>query len=58
MAPRDRSHGEADGLCGYDGPDGQPRVQVPGRTNLADQATTLIHEYAHALLSSKRDEEP
>jgi hypothetical protein len=58
VAPRAWEHGEADGVCRYDGPDGQSVVEVRGRTNQADQATTLIHEYAHALLHSKRGDEP
>jgi hypothetical protein len=47
----DWEHGDAKGVCeSRNLHDLQPRVEVKARTNQADLAVTLIHEYAHALL--------
>jgi len=44
-------HGDAKGVCKYRSKrDLQPVVEAKARTNQADLAVTLIHEYAHALL--------
>ena len=45
------SYGEAKGVCKRVSPvDVQPVVEVVFRSNQADLATTILHEYAHALL--------
>ena len=45
------SHGEAKGVCKpLEGRDADALVKVKDRTNTADLAGTLIHEYAHAQL--------
>jgi hypothetical protein len=47
----DWEHGDAKGVCKYRSKrDLQPVVEAKARTNQADLAVTLIHEYAHALL--------
>jgi hypothetical protein len=47
----------AAGVCKYDTVDSEhPSVEVRGRSNLADLASTTIHEYAHALLHSEARE--
>jgi len=44
-------HGDAKGVCKYRSKrDLQPVVEAKARSNQADLAVTLIHEYAHALL--------
>lgn len=44
-------HGDAKGVCKYRSKrDLQPIVEAKARSNQADLAVTLIHEYAHALL--------
>ncbi len=51
-------HGEAKGVCKQRSLyDLQPIVEVKARTNQADLAVTLIHEYAHALLHFDDDDE-
>jgi hypothetical protein len=53
----DWSHGEAKGVCKNRSPMSmQPVVEVKARSNDADLATTLIHEYAHARLHFDVDE--
>lgn len=42
------SRGSANGVCRY--PNEEPVVEVVNRENEADLASTLVHEYAHALL--------
>jgi hypothetical protein len=52
-------HGEADGVCRQHDPrTTQPLVEVVDRENDADLATTLVHEYAHAVLHFGVEEEP
>ncbi|GGL72941.1 ArdC-like ssDNA-binding domain-containing protein [Halocalculus aciditolerans] len=47
----DWEHGDAKGVCKYRSKrDLQPIVEAKARSNQADLAVTLIHEYAHALL--------
>jgi hypothetical protein len=47
----DWEHGDAKGVCKYRSKrDLQPVVEAKARTNQADLAVTLIHEYAHVLL--------
>jgi len=47
----DWKHGGAKGVCKYRRSRNlQPVVEAKARTNQADLAVTLIHEYAHALL--------
>ena len=44
-------HGDAKGVCKYRSTrDLQPLVEAKARSNQADLAVTLIHEFAHALL--------
>ncbi|SFS00103.1 hypothetical protein SAMN05216559_2310 [Halomicrobium zhouii] len=50
------SHGDAKGVCQYDGDGSAPVVEVQETENDADLATTLVHEYAHALLHSDVDD--
>ncbi|AQL43293.1 DUF955 domain-containing protein [Halorientalis sp. IM1011] len=50
VAQSDWSHPGAKGVCSQSGQDELPVVKAKNRTNDADLATTLIHEYAHALL--------
>ncbi|MCY4732107.1 DUF955 domain-containing protein [Natronomonas gomsonensis] len=51
-------HPDANGVCTYpEHPDGNAQVKVRDRSNEADLARTLIHEYAHALLHSDVDDE-
>src|SRR6056297_1377802 len=38
-------HGDARGVCKYRQQDSQPLVEAKARTNQADLATTLVHEY-------------
>ncbi|WP_435196390.1 DUF955 domain-containing protein [Natronomonas sp. EA1] len=45
----DWTHGDSKGVCKYQSP---PVVEAKSRSNQADLATTLVHEYAHALLHS------
>ncbi|WP_224338104.1 ArdC-like ssDNA-binding domain-containing protein [Haloprofundus halobius] len=55
----DWEHGDAKGVCKYRGlHDFQPVVEARARSNQADLAVTLIHEYAHALLHFDIDDEP
>jgi hypothetical protein len=52
-------HGDAKGVCKYRSlHDFQPVVEARARSNQADLAVTLIHEYAHALLHFDIDDEP
>jgi len=52
-------HGDAKGVCKYRSlHDLQPVVEAIARSNQADLAVTLIHEYAHALLHFDIGEEP
>ncbi|MCU4802738.1 ImmA/IrrE family metallo-endopeptidase [Halobacteria archaeon HArc-gm2] len=50
------SHGDAKGVCQYDGDGGAPVVEVLEVQNDADLATTLVHECAHALLHGDIDD--
>jgi len=50
------SHGDAKGVCQHDGDNGTPVVEVLEVENDADLATTLVHEYAHALLHDDVDD--
>ncbi|WP_433630051.1 ArdC-like ssDNA-binding domain-containing protein [Halomicrococcus sp. NG-SE-24] len=51
-------HGDAKGVCKQrDIHDFTPIVEAKARTNQADPAVTLIHEYAHALLHFDVDDE-
>jgi hypothetical protein len=51
-------HGEATGICRQrDSMTCQPLVEVVDRGNEADLATTLVHEYAHALLHFEVEDE-
>ena len=51
-------HGEAMGVCQYEyAADQRPLVKAKARSNEADLAVTLVHEYAHALLHSGVDAE-
>jgi hypothetical protein len=51
-------HGDAKGVCKQrDIHDFTPIVEAKARTNQADLAVTLIHEYAHALLHFGVDDE-
>ncbi|KAB1198179.1 MULTISPECIES: ImmA/IrrE family metallo-endopeptidase [Haloferax] len=55
--PSDWTHGAARGVCEF--PErGQPRIEVERRSNEADMATTLIHEFAHGLLHADRSNLP
>nr|WP_233340636.1 ArdC-like ssDNA-binding domain-containing protein [Haloprofundus sp. MHR1] len=52
-------HGDAKGVCKHRTLHGcQPVVEAKARSNQADLAVTLIHEYAHALLHFDVDDEP
>lgn len=52
-------HGHAKGVCKQrDIYDCTPVVEAKARTNQADLAVTLIHEYAHALLHFDIEDEP
>ncbi|TVT91478.1 ImmA/IrrE family metallo-endopeptidase, partial [Haloferax volcanii] len=49
--PDDWRHGEAKGICqSRSVQDLTPLVEVKDRSNRADLASTIIHEYAHAIL--------
>ncbi|WP_423746029.1 ImmA/IrrE family metallo-endopeptidase (plasmid) [Haladaptatus sp. SPP-AMP-3] len=49
----DWEHGNAKGVCKQRSfHDPNPVIEVKARTNQADLAVTLVHEYAHALLHS------
>ena len=51
------AHGDAKGVCTYNrSQERSPFVEVKARSNRADLAVTLIHEYAHALLHVEREE--
>ena len=50
------SHETAKGICRLPEGADQPIVEVRVRSNQADLAVTLIHEYAHALLHVGQDE--
>ncbi|MFC4987342.1 ArdC-like ssDNA-binding domain-containing protein [Saliphagus infecundisoli] len=51
VAPDEWSHGEAKGVCKRRSMmTMKPQVEVKDRENRADLASTLIHEYAHALI--------
>jgi len=52
VVPREEwSHGEAKGVCRQDHLQGdRPIVEAEDRSNQADLAVTLVHEYAHAVL--------
>ncbi|MDR5657787.1 ArdC-like ssDNA-binding domain-containing protein [Halodesulfurarchaeum sp. HSR-GB] len=51
VAADEWEHGDATGVCKYRSTrDLHPVVEAKARTNQADLAVTLIHEYAHALL--------
>jgi hypothetical protein len=52
-------HGDAKGVCKHRNlHEFQPVVEAKARSNQADLAVTLIHEYAHALLHFDVDDEP
>ncbi|WP_254861365.1 ArdC-like ssDNA-binding domain-containing protein [Natronomonas gomsonensis] len=52
-------HGDAKGVCKHQTlHECQPVVEAKARSNQADLAVTLIHEYAHALLHFDVDDEP
>ena len=52
-------HGDAKGVCKHRTlHEGQPVVEAKARSNQADLAVTLVHEYAHALLHFDVDLEP
>ncbi|WP_254538736.1 ArdC-like ssDNA-binding domain-containing protein [Halomarina litorea] len=56
--PEEWAHGEAMGVCEYpDSDDDQPLVEAKARSNQADLAMTLVHEYAHAVLHVDDDTE-
>ena len=50
VPPEEWSYGNARGVCKEGSQGSGPVVEVIARENLADMATTLIHEYAHAML--------
>ncbi|MFC4451964.1 ImmA/IrrE family metallo-endopeptidase [Halorussus aquaticus] len=55
----DWDYGDAKGVCKYRSlHDLQPVVEAIARSNQADLAVTLIHEYAHALLHFDIEDEP
>jgi len=56
VADDDWSHGDARGVCRYEGE--QPVVEVVERENAAALAMTLVHEYAHALLHDGGFDDP
>ncbi|WP_226021902.1 ArdC-like ssDNA-binding domain-containing protein [Halomicrobium salinisoli] len=51
------SHGEAKGICKATSGDERAHVKVRDRSNEADLAQTIVHEYAHALLHADVDDE-
>ncbi|MCG1004966.1 MULTISPECIES: ArdC-like ssDNA-binding domain-containing protein [Halobacterium] len=52
-------HGDAKGVCKHRTlHERQPVVEAKARSNQADLAVTLVHEYAHALLHFDGDDEP
>jgi hypothetical protein len=52
-------HGDAKGVCKHRTlHECQPVVEAKARSNQADLAVTLVHEYAHALLHFDGDDEP
>ncbi|WP_458210978.1 DUF955 domain-containing protein [Haladaptatus sp. NG-SE-30] len=54
----DWEHGSAKGVCKYRSLHNlNPVVEAKARTNQADLAVTLVHEYAHALLHFDVDDE-
>lgn len=50
------SHGDAKGVCQYSRASDSPVIEVQAIKNDADLATTLVHEYAHALLHGDVDD--
>jgi len=57
--PSDWEHGDARGVCKRRSPSTtNPLVEVVDRANRGDLASTLIHEYAHALLHFDCEDEP
>ena len=50
VPPSRWAHGEARGICKPSPTAAQARVEAVDRSNRADLARTLVHEYAHALL--------
>jgi hypothetical protein len=59
VEPSDWEHGDARGVCKRRSPSTMhPVVEVFDRENRADLASTLIHEYAHALLHFDCEDEP
>ncbi|WP_246986851.1 ImmA/IrrE family metallo-endopeptidase [Halorientalis marina] len=57
VAQSDWSHPGAKGVCSQAVQDEHPVVKATNRANSADLATTLIHEYAHALLHFQMDDD-
>ena len=55
--PSDWVHGTARGICEYS-TRGRPHIEVRERSNDADMATTLIHEFAHGLLHADQSNLP
>ncbi|WP_157532974.1 ImmA/IrrE family metallo-endopeptidase, partial [Haloferax profundi] len=55
--PSDWRHGAARGVCEFS-KRGRPHIKVRERSNDADMATTLIHEFAHGLLHPDRSNLP
>ncbi len=56
VAPDEWEHGSAHGVCERRSPTTtNPVVEVVGRTNRADLASTLIHEFAHAIMHFERE---
>ena len=51
------THGRATGVCKLSATTAGPVIEVRDRTNDADLAGTLVHEYAHALLHFDVDDE-
>ena len=59
VAPSDWEHGDARGVCKRRSPSTtNPVVEVVDRANRADLASTLIHEFAHAVLHFDCADEP
>ena len=57
--PADWEHGDARGVCKRRSPSTtNPVVEAVDRENRADLASTLIHEFAHAELHFRCEEEP
>jgi len=57
--PADWEHGDARGVCKRRSPSTtNPVVEAVDRENQADLASTLIHEYAHALLHFGCEDDP